>query len=99
MEVRSNYDTEVKALVIMMNHLQHNCLGIRSCIILTDSTTLVNNFLKFKRGVYWDTHLQELHNNIFVHKVTLLYIPRHLNVLADQFSKDGSPKMELAGGK
>ena len=98
-EVQSNYDAEVKALVIMMDHLQHNCLGIRSCIILTDSATLVNNFLKFKRGVYWDTHLQELHNNIFVHKVTLLYIPRHLNVLADQFSKDGSPKMELAGGK
>lgn len=94
-DVKSNYEAEAKALMIMMSHLQFNCLGIRSCIIFSDSAALVNNFLKYRSGIFWDANFQELLNNNFVHKVTLLYIPRHLNDIADHFSKEGAKRRKM----
>lgn len=76
----------------MMKHLQYNKLGIRSCLVFTDSTNLVHNFSKFRCGVYWDPLFNELKDNNLIHKVSLIFIPRHLNQIADEFAKQGAKR-------
>lgn len=78
-----------------MNHLQNNYMGIRSCIVFTDSASLVSNFLKFKSGVFWDLRLNELSNNRFLHQIALVHIPRHFNSLADAFAKEGAGRKAM----
>lgn len=67
-------------------------LGIHSCLVFTDSTNLVHNFSKFRCGVYWDPLFNELKDNNLIHKVSLIFIPRHLNQIADEFAKQGAKR-------
>ena len=81
---QSSYDIELEAMMIQP-----------SCIVLTDSTILVNNILKFKCGSVWSQDFSCLNSNELVHKISLAYISRHLDESADWLSNQGAKRAKI----
>lgn len=91
----SSYEAEVNALVVMIKHLDNNCSNVNRCILFSDSAEMAHNFLKFKRGSYWDFPLSHLKDVSFVQHVNVIFISRHLNNTADWLAREGAKKSQF----
>ena len=83
----NGFEAESEALNTLMGHLEHNPIGIHSCVIFSDSLQLINCVQKIE-GVSWCRSLERVASNTFIQRVSFSFIPRHLNKSADSLAKE-----------